>query len=77
MKSEHRETSIATTESTKRDDPSNHSAGDAYLDSVLDAALEIARRRRDTLHRLRDALKTGNVPEVIRLARELCGVDDE
>ncbi len=53
--------------------PSN---GDAHLDGILDAALEIAERRRETLLRLREALKTKNAVEVFRAAEELCGFAD-
>jgi hypothetical protein len=47
------------------------------LDGVLDAALEIARRRRDTLAGLRAALETGNQEQAIKLAKALCGLADE
>ncbi len=44
------------------------------LNGVLDAALEIARQRRDTLARLRAALESGNDSEALALAKELCGL---
>ena len=44
------------------------------LSGVLDAALEIARRRRDTLAQLRAALEAGNQEQAITLATELCGL---
>jgi hypothetical protein len=47
------------------------------LDGVLDAALEIARRRRDTLAQLRAALEAGNQEQAITLAKELCGLTHE
>lgn len=47
------------------------------LDGIFDAALEIAEKRRETLVRLRAALKANNVPEVFRAATELVGDDDE
>lgn len=49
------------------------------MDGMIDAALEIAERRRDTLRRLRAALKDKNVAEVFQAAEELCGIshDDE
>lgn len=47
------------------------------LSGLIDAALEIAGRRRETLARLREALKAGDGPKVLRLAGELCGLDDE
>jgi hypothetical protein len=47
------------------------------LKGVLNAALEITGKRRDTLARLRAALEQGNDVEALKLARELCGVDHE
>lgn len=44
---------------------------------VLDTALEIARRRRDTLAQLRAALEAGNQEQAIILAKELCGLARE
>lgn len=52
-------------------------AKDPSLTGVLDAALEIARRRRNTLARLRAALEQGDDTEALKLARELCGIDHE
>jgi hypothetical protein len=48
-------------------------------DGMIDAALDIAEHRRDTLRRLRAALKDKNVAEVFQAAEELCGIshDDE
>jgi hypothetical protein len=45
--------------------------------SLIDTALEIAARRRETLARLREALKAGDDAKALRLAAELCGLDDE
>jgi hypothetical protein len=49
------------------------------MDGTIDAALDIAKHRRETLHRLRAALKDKNVAEVFQAAEELCGIshDDE
>lgn len=47
------------------------------LNGVLDAALEIALRRRDTLAQLRAALEAGNQERAIALAKELCGLAHE
>jgi hypothetical protein len=44
------------------------------LDGALDAALEIARRRRDTLAHLRGALEAGNQELALAFAKELCGL---
>jgi hypothetical protein len=58
---------------TRRTEPSANSE-DGTLSGVLDAALEIARRRRDTLAQLRAALEAGNQEQAITLAKELCGL---
>ena len=47
------------------------------LGGLAEAALEIARRRRETLVRLRAALERGDTTEALRLAKELCGVKHE
>lgn len=47
------------------------------LSRLAEAALEIARRRRETLVRLRAALERGDNVEALRLAKELCGVKHE
>ncbi len=47
------------------------------LSGVLNAALEIADKRRETLARLRAALEKGDDTEALKVARALCGVDDE
>jgi hypothetical protein len=44
---------------------------------LLDIALEISTRRRDTLARLRAALLRDDINEVVLYARELCGLDDD
>jgi hypothetical protein len=47
------------------------------LTGALEAALEIAGKRRETLARLRIALEQGNNAQALNIARELCGLDDE
>lgn len=42
---------------------------------VLDAALEVARRRADTLRQLRDALKRGDDALALSIARKVVGLD--
>jgi hypothetical protein len=54
-------------------DNRNEKVGSSF-GGILDAALEIASRRCETLSRLRDALERKNDPEALRIARELCGV---
>jgi hypothetical protein len=51
--------------------------GESTLSGVFEAALEIARKRRETLARMREALENGNDAKVIEIAREFFGVDDE
>ncbi len=46
------------------------------LKGVVQAALEIARQRRETLAHLRAALERGDESEALRLAREICGATD-
>jgi hypothetical protein len=46
----------------------------ASLAGIVNAALEIAQHRCETLSRLRDALERKNDREALRIARELCGV---
>jgi hypothetical protein len=41
-----------------------------------EAALEISRRRRDILERLREALTKNNTDEALALARQYCGLED-
>jgi hypothetical protein len=45
------------------------------LDGVLDAALEIAARRRECMARLKKALDANNTRDVVRVAKELCGYE--
>lgn len=50
-------------------------ATDPKLKGLLEAALEISSKRRNTLVRLRAALEQGDDVEALNLARELCGLD--
>lgn len=47
------------------------------MGGLVDAALEIANGRRETLRQLREALKAEDNTEALRLARRLCGLDEE
>jgi hypothetical protein len=49
---------------------------DFPLSCVLNAALEIAGRRRETLEQLRAALEKGDDTQALGVARALCGVVD-
>jgi hypothetical protein len=44
---------------------------------VFEAALEVGRRRRDLLEQMRKALENHNDQEALRLAKQLCGLEDE
>ena len=44
---------------------------------LLEAALDISRKRRDILVKLKAALEAGDDIKALELARELCGVDYE
>jgi len=46
-------------------------------ETLITTALEIARQRRQTLDRLREALQEGDDAEAISLARILCGLTNE
>ncbi len=45
--------------------------------AVFEAALEVARRRKNTLAELRTALENHDDREALKLARRLCGLHDE
>jgi hypothetical protein len=45
------------------------------LRGLLEAAIEIAAKRRELLARMRAALEQGNDVEALKLARVLCGID--
>ncbi len=63
--------------SNQEEEHRDSASGSPNLRGVLDAALEIASKRRNTLSRLRAALEQGNDVEALKLARELCGIDHE
>jgi len=47
---------------------------DIDVKPIIQAALAIAARRRDTLLQLKQALEAEDVAKVIKLAKELCGL---
>jgi hypothetical protein len=49
----------------------------AELAGILDAALEIAEKRRGVLTRLYRALQARDTTEVVRVAKELCDYDEK
>lgn len=52
-------------------------SGSVALGCILDAAYEIARKRRAMLLELRNALLNGDDQAALRHARQLCGLQDE
>lgn len=55
----------------------NLEISDPTLKELVNEALEISRRRRDTLADLRTALQQEDDAEALRLARQLCGITHE
>lgn len=47
------------------------------LKGLLDAALEIGRKRNAVLQRMRSALERNDNVEALRLGKELCGLEDK
>jgi hypothetical protein len=47
------------------------------LTGLVNAAIEIARGRHETLQRLRAALESRDDKAALRFARELCGLENE
>ena len=56
---------------------SNGCVNGQTLESILDAALTIAEKRRESLGGLLQALKANNAAALKASAKELCGLDDE
>ena len=51
--------------------------GDEALSGLVDAALVICERRRQTLAHIKEAVEVGDMCEVYDLAKRLCGMEDE
>jgi hypothetical protein len=47
------------------------------IPGAVDAILEVGRQRKAALEQLRAALQSGNDPEALKLARQLCGLQNE
>jgi hypothetical protein len=47
------------------------------LAAAIDSALEVARRRAQTLGRVKAALESGDAATAVKLMRVYCGLDDE
>lgn len=47
------------------------------LSGFVDAALEIARKRTETLEHLRTALENDDIEDVVKYAKDLCGIEDD
>lgn len=50
---------------------------DLALSGVTDAILEVGRQRKALLDQMRGALQSGDTEQVLRLARNLCGLTYE
>ena len=46
-------------------------------EGIIEVALKIARNRRETLDKIRSAFSRNDKVEVLRLAKELCGIKDD
>ncbi len=46
------------------------------LNGLTDLVLEISRKRREILHRMKDALLRDDTNEVLKCAQSLCGLED-
>ena len=55
----------------------DRSKNETGIGDIMRAALAIAAKRRGILLRLRQALQNEDVAETIKLAKELCGLDDQ
>jgi hypothetical protein len=51
--------------------------GEFRLSGVIDAIMDISRKRAALLNLMRGALKAGDNGQVVNLARQLCGVANE
>jgi hypothetical protein len=47
------------------------------VQGLVDAALEIARKRKETLTDLRKALEVNDSEGALKLARKLCGLEEQ
>lgn len=47
------------------------------IGDIMRAALAIAAKRRGLLLKLREALQKNDVSEVVKIAKELCGIDEQ
>jgi hypothetical protein len=47
------------------------------ITGAVDAILEVGRQRKAVLEKLRAALQSGNDPQALHLARQLCGLQHE
>jgi hypothetical protein len=55
----------------------NQITDESNLGGLIDAALQIAGKRREVLHRLRTALVNCDDTEALKFARELCGLEND
>jgi len=55
----------------------NQAESNLTLSGVTDAILEVGRQRKALLDQMRGALQSGDTEQVLRLARQLCGLTYE
>jgi hypothetical protein len=55
----------------------NQPESDLALSGVTDAIIEVGRQRKALLDQMRGALESGDTEQVLRLARNLCGLTYE
>lgn len=55
----------------------DRSKNGSEITDLMRAALAIAAKRKGVLIRLRQALQKDDLTEVIKLAKELCGIDEQ
>jgi hypothetical protein len=51
--------------------------GETNVGGLVDTAVQIAGKRRETLQRLRTALVNSETTEVYKYAREICGLEND
>jgi hypothetical protein len=55
----------------------DHREDEINIREAIQVALSIAARRQEILLSLREALKADDVARAIKLAKELCGIDEQ
>lgn len=55
----------------------DRSKNGSEIGDIMRAALAIAAKRRALLLKLREAVQKNDVSEVVKIAKELCGIDEQ